>query len=58
MRNLMTDINGASAKIIVNGRCSCCGNKLEEGRLFICEECQKKEDDLCENRRYVQRDKY
>ena len=49
---------GDGTSIIVNGMCAFCGNKLEEGRLFMCEECQKKEDDLCENRRYVQRDKY
>ena len=39
--------------IVENGKCALCGKSLEKGRLFICRECQKKEDNLCENRRYA-----
>lgn len=45
-------------KIVENGKCVVCGKPLEKDRLFICRECQKKEDDLCENRRYAFRKKY
>ena len=39
--------------VIVNGICPLCGKNLEKGRLFLCQDCQKKEDELCENRRYA-----
>jgi len=26
-------------ELVVNGRCALCGNKLEEGRLFVCKKC-------------------
>lgn len=36
--------------IVENGKCAVCGKQLEKDRLFICRECQKKEDELCDNR--------
>jgi hypothetical protein len=32
------------AKIIVNGNCMMCGKPLTGNNLFICEECQKKNE--------------
>lgn len=43
----------AKEKIIENGKCCVCGKHLEKGRLFICEKCQKEDDETCENRRYA-----
>lgn len=45
-------------EIVENGKCVLCGKPLEKDRLFICRECQKKENDLCENRRYAIPKKY
>lgn len=45
-------------KEVVNGRCVLCEKQLEKGRLFLCKECQKKEDELCDNRRYAIPSKY
>lgn len=39
--------------IVENGKCVLCGKPLEKDRLLICKECQKKEDELYDNRRYA-----
>ncbi len=38
-------IHGLKAKIIANGCCMMCGKSLTGNNLFICEECQKKEEE-------------
>lgn len=32
------------AKIITNGNCLICGKELSKNRLFLCKECEKKQD--------------
>ena len=37
--------NISECKIVESGKCAVCGEPLVKDRLFICRECQKKEDD-------------
>ncbi len=36
-------------EIIANGNCMLCGKSLSGNRLFLCEECEKKEHQKGEN---------
>lgn len=36
--------DGPKAKIVVNGNCAVCGKPLTGNNIFICKECQGKEN--------------
>ena len=35
--------NGLKVKVVCAGNCPVCGNKCEEGYIFICKKCLEKE---------------
>jgi len=37
-------------KVIVNGNCMICGKPLDNGRIFLCETCEKKEKEYRESK--------